>query len=100
MADPAAAVQRLWELTGEPVPPLDFLDASVLRLQQGHTVAGNPDRYQSEVKIKPDVEWQAKMLAAAKHMVTALTWPLLLHFGYFKPQASEASHSIQSARVL
>lgn len=100
VADPAAAVQRLWERTGEPLPPLEFLSQPVLHLHQGHTVAGNPDRYQSEVKIKPDVEWQAKMPAVARRVVTALTWPLLLRLGYFNPPAPDAENSNQPARVL
>ena len=94
VADPVEAIRRLWELTGEPLPPLDFLDAPALRLRQGHTVAGNPDRFQSEVKIKPDLEWQAKMRPFDRRLVTALTFPLLLHLGYFKPQAPKASRPI------
>lgn len=100
VADPAGAIRRLWEQTGEPLPQTDSLSEPVLHLQQGHTVAGNPDRYQSEVQIKPDVEWQAKMPVSARRMVTALTWPLLLRLGYFKPQAPEAFHPIQPSRVL
>ncbi len=100
VADPPEAVRRLWERTGEPMPPLDFLQDSVLHLHQGHTVAGNPDRFQSEIKIKPDLEWQTKMPPAERRLVTALTWPLLLHFGYLKPSPSLKQDSIQPARVL
>ena len=101
VADPAAAVLRLWERTGEPPPPLDFLEAPVLHLHQGHTVAGNPDRFQSDVKIKPDLEWQAKMPPLDRRLVTALTWPLLLRLGYFHPPPSPAAENCnQPARVL
>ncbi len=96
VADPVAAIRRLWERVGEPTPPLDFLSEPVLHLHQGHTVAGNPDRFQSEVKIKPDTEWQTKMPASDRRLVTALTWPLLLRFGYLKPPKTR----IQPSRVL
>ena len=99
VADPAAAVQGLWEMIGEPLPPLDFLREPVLRLNQGHTVAGNPDRFQSEVTLRPDLEWQAKMRPADRRLVTALTWPLLLRLGYLKP-SPDSQNQIQPVRVL
>lgn len=99
VADPAAAVRRLWEPTGEPEPPLDFLQSPVLHLSQGHTVAGNPDRFQSEIKIKPDLEWQTKMPPADRRLVTALTAPLLLRLGYLK-RAPKAGPQLQPSGVL
>ena len=96
VADPAAAVRRVWEPTGGPTPPLDFLQSPVLRLHQGHTVAGNPDRFQSEVKIKPDLEWQTKMPPADRRIVTALTAPLLLRHGYLKPKRKSDPHLLPS----
>lgn len=98
--DPAAAVARVWELTGRPLPPLDFLRSPVITLTPGHSSAGNPDRFQSEVRIKPDTEWQTKMPPVDRAVVTALTFPLLLRHGYLPAPVSAPDPAIQPASVL
>ena len=99
VADPAASIRRVWEPTGEPEPPLEFLQSPMLHLHPGHTVAGNPDRFQSEVKLKPDLEWQTTMPPAAQRLVTALTAPLLLRLGYLKPKR-KSDPQLQPSGVL
>ncbi len=48
-----------------------------------HTVSGNPLRFQSAtVEIRPDLEWQSALPAGKRRLTTALTWPLLLRYGY------------------
>jgi hypothetical protein len=48
-----------------------------------HTVAGNPVRFeQGSVKLVLDREWREKMPRRDRMIVTALTMPLLLRYGY------------------
>jgi hypothetical protein len=48
-----------------------------------HTVSGNPSRFGTgKIEIKRDEEWKVKMRGADKNIVTALTAPLLLKYGY------------------
>ena len=54
--DPAAALSSVWELLGEPPPALDFLHASPLALSASHTVNGNPNRFEAQVSVQPDLE--------------------------------------------
>lgn len=62
---------------------LDFIDGYNVKLKVNHTVSGNPMRFDHGViKIHPDMEWQQKMAKMQKFTVTALTWPLLLKYGY------------------
>ena len=50
---------------------------------ENHTVAGNPVRLAGgEVPIRPDLEWRTRLRPAARRTVTALTWPLLLRYGF------------------
>ena len=98
--DPSAAVAWVWELTGRPLPPLDFLRLPSITLAPGHSAAGNPDRFQSEVRIKPDTEWQTKMPPLDRAVVTALTFPLLLRYGYLPAPKSTPDPAIQPASVL
>jgi hypothetical protein len=48
-----------------------------------HTVSGNPARFSSgRIPIRPDEQWRSAMPAAQRRIVTALTFPLLTHYGY------------------
>ena len=54
-----------------------------MRLGPRHTIAGNPARYLTGlIKLGQDNEWQDAMTSSHKNLVTALTWPLLGHYGY------------------
>ena len=46
-------------------------------------VAGNPLRFhRGEVPIRPDVEWRSRLGPAPRWVVTGLTWPLLVRYGF------------------
>jgi hypothetical protein len=48
-----------------------------------HTVSGNPGRFRTgSIELRADEEWKAKMGGSQKKVVTALTSPLLLKYGY------------------
>jgi len=53
-----------------------------------HTVSGNPMRFTTgRIPIRPDESWRTAMPAGQRRMVTALTLPLLSHYGYARPAA-------------
>lgn len=99
VADPSAAMAQIWEMTGQPLPPFDFLRSPTVTLAQGHSASGNPDRFQPEVWIKPDTEWQTKLPPLDWAVVTALTFPLLLRHDYLS-SPSAPRPSVHPARVL
>lgn len=91
--EPRQVLSRLLAGMGcESPPDADFLNGDhVVRLDVNHTVSGNPNRFeQGAVTIRPDVEWQEKMTKGRKRLVTALTWPLLNHYGYMNHHGSVA----------
>jgi hypothetical protein len=48
-----------------------------------HTVSGNPLRFEGgPLSIHPDLEWIGKIRVRDRQVVTGLTWPLLLRYGY------------------
>jgi hypothetical protein len=54
-----------------------------ISLSVDHTVSGNPSRFRTgNIELRPDEEWKAKMRGVDKNVVTALTAPLLLKYGY------------------
>ena len=61
----------------------DILRGREVSLSVDHTVSGNPGRFRSgSMKLQPDEEWKVKMRVADRSIVTALTAPLLLKYGY------------------
>lgn len=70
-------------------PRLDFLHGTRARLGVDHTVAGNPMRFASgEVDLSIDCEWKTAMRPRDRALVTALTWPLLVRYGYLDRRPS------------
>jgi len=62
---------------------LNFIDGSNVNLKVNHIVSGNPMRFERGMTgVRPDMEWQQKMNTRQKFLVTALTWPILLRYGY------------------
>lgn len=72
--------------------PLDPSEMALRTLPPGvaHTVSGNPMRFEKgNIELRLDVEWQRKMLRRQRLLVSALTWPLLLRYGYLGAPARE-----------
>jgi len=61
----------------------DVVQGREISVSVDHTVSGNPARFGTgSIKLQPDEEWKVKMRGADKNIVTALTAPLLLKYGY------------------
>lgn len=62
---------------------LDFIGEGHVDLTADHTVAGNPVRFrQGRLDVRADDEWSTAMPWGQRLTVTAITWPLLLRYGY------------------
>ncbi|MFN2432176.1 MAG: sulfotransferase [Gemmatimonadota bacterium] len=80
---PAEALRRVISATGEPSPDVAFLRDGGLELAENHLVAGNPVRFtRGWTPVSADTEWRQAMPAGQRTLVTALTWPLLLAYGF------------------
>jgi hypothetical protein len=85
VADPRGTLTRICSAIAEPNPRLDFLEGQTAHLGKGHTVAGNPVRFQEgPVDIKPDMEWVDNLSKRQKAVACAYTWPLMMYYGYFR----------------
>jgi hypothetical protein len=61
----------------------DVVRGREISLSADHTVSGNPGRFRrGNIELQADEEWRVKMRGADKNVVTALTAPLLLKYGY------------------
>lgn len=67
---------------------LRFLDGESLNLGVHHTVSGNPMRLRhGPVVLRLDQEWEEKMRPAHRRLVSFMTFPLLLRYGYLRRRA-------------
>jgi hypothetical protein len=88
--NPQKSLSGLFGDLGIEPPALDFINDFHARLKISHTVSGNPVRFTNkEIKIKPDTEWRHAMAKRHKWLVTLMTWPLLLKYGYFKEEGPQ-----------
>ena len=89
VADPRGTVRGLLRALGEDPSHADALADGRVDFGENHTVAGNPIRFKrGVVEIRADSEWQARMPARQRALVTGLTWPLLWRYGFLGPRAA------------
>ncbi len=74
-------------MSSGPAPDLRFIGGDAgsawADLTAAHTASGNPMRFATgRIEIRPDDRWRTAMPAADRRTVTALTFPLLAHYGY------------------
>lgn len=83
IAEPAASVDALLELTGTNRAENPVRGRTV-SLGRNHTVTGNPDRFRSGPTLlrAGDDAWRTELPATAKAMTLALSWPLMGRYGY------------------
>jgi hypothetical protein len=85
VADPVGVMSRISAMAGYEMGPrdLDFVEESGLRLSTEHSVSGNPMRFSDgTVPLRVDDAWRSAMTRKHKAVVTALTAPGMLRYGY------------------
>lgn len=84
-ATPQATVREMLAGIGwsGPPPELPFLEERTARLGTAHTVSGNPQRFDTgAIDLHVDDEWRRAMPTADRLLVTAVSAPLLVRYGY------------------
>lgn len=80
---PAATASAIAMFAGADEAALPFSSDRDITLNPTHTVWGNPSRLKvGRVELRADDAWRSRMQSSDRFMVTALTWPLLLRYGY------------------
>ena len=93
-ARPYDIASTIVKFAGENCAKLPFEDEHIVNLRALHTVAGNPNRFiTGRVEIRNDEKWPSELGTGSKLLVTAMTWPFLLRYGYrISPGAAQISH--------
>jgi hypothetical protein len=83
LADPNAAMSKLmapYEWTRDRLKDPENME---IVLEPTHSISGNPMRFKSgQFGLKLDDEWRRAMQPKDRRLATAMTWPLLLRYGY------------------
>lgn len=83
VARPRESLMSILRFAGEADCPVPLVNENQVMIHPTHTVAGNPVRYDSGLTtLRLDNEWITEIAAGDRWLVTALTWPLLLRYGY------------------
>jgi hypothetical protein len=82
-ADPRGTLDGVVSWLGQDAADLPFAADGSLELSAAHTVAGNPMRFLTgRLELRADNVWYVKLADRDRRPVTAVTWPLLLRYGY------------------
>ncbi len=85
VADPRAELLRVLDelaLSGAE-RTLGFLEDASAHLLPTHGISGNPMRFEhGRVALRVDDEWRTSMSLPRRALISAVTWPLLRHYGY------------------
>lgn len=87
VADPVNTVLQLAGFLGvSPRPWIDLL-GSAQPLKPGHVVAGNRLRMQTQITLRPDIEWQTGLAASQQHILWLLAGWKARAYGYtYRPR--------------
>jgi hypothetical protein len=88
MEDPRRDLQRVAVSVGGPTDRVAyaFVSAGVVNLGVHHTVSGNRVRSsRGALRLRVDSEWLSRITRRDRTLVSLLTWPLLLGYGYLTP---------------
>ncbi len=98
VASPTTEIARIAEFLGSKASPSElsiFADESI-DIAENHMMSGNPHRLgRGQIQLRLDDEWRTKMRPTDRTVVTLLTSPLSLAYGYLRgrrsPQATSGS---------
>jgi hypothetical protein len=83
VADPPGSVRRILAMVGLQDAALPFVSGHEAHTSANHSVAGNPDRLRhGQITLRSDDRWRTAMGSRDRRLVSALTSPLLLRYGY------------------
>jgi hypothetical protein len=86
-AEPRAQLERVLDGLDPGSRELGFLDGGEVEVAADqHSIRGNPMRFEhGRQTVRVDDAWRTQMRRGTRRLVTAVTWPLLLTYGYLRP---------------
>jgi hypothetical protein len=82
VSDPEARLREVARHADGLDHDLPFLRGTSVTLGGHHLVDGNPVRFQRELTLSVDDEWQRRLSGPDRRTMSTLTWPLLRRYAY------------------
>jgi hypothetical protein len=83
VADPSSTLEATGNFAGTPIVPESVLDGLSFPTGKMHTSWGNPSRVgRTSITIRQDDAWRSELSGLSKVVITLLTFPLILRYGY------------------
>ena len=80
---PSSISAQIAEHIGVREPAFPFVSEKAIALGSDHSLRGNPSRFDhGVVSIRPDMEWRSNLAFRGKALITVLTLPWLMKYGY------------------
>jgi hypothetical protein len=90
VSEPQDTVKHILDLVQAELSPTLFVTSRKVNLGGNHAVWGNPSRFLTGVvDLRLDDQWEMEIKKSVRNIVTALTWPLLLRYGYLGKRAAQ-----------
>lgn len=99
---PAATLRRILRMTGEVEEDgrLAHIDGRTVHLGAQHILSGNPVRARvGRIPLREDVAWRREMEPGRRRLVTGLTFPFLLRYGFVAARAGKVRPSTEETAV-
>ncbi|MGD9509620.1 MAG: sulfotransferase [Geminicoccaceae bacterium] len=80
--DPATTLERLGSAIGADLSAVSRMLSQGAPLAPGHVMAGNRLRMHDALRLRPDLEWQARLPEEQRRLVERLCRPVLRRYGY------------------
>ncbi len=100
VASPRPTLERALRGVGLPAAPADLahVGESCVTLERSHGVAGSRTRFTAgRIELQLDDAWRSALPVTARRVVTAVTLPQLVGYGYVGPRATTASTASRTA---
>jgi hypothetical protein len=82
-AEPQKGIRHILEFVGEERAALPHVAEHEAKLGVNHNIWGNPSRFRTgTVEVRPDKEWISRIEPDDRRLITSLTFPLLVRYGY------------------
>lgn len=101
LADPRASLVDACRQLGLPLSPTELppVRQGRVELAPSHGLSGNPSRFVSgPVELRRDEGWRSGMALTDRVLVTAVTLPLLLAYGYHRDEAAKSPSPAELTR--
>jgi hypothetical protein len=96
IASPTTEIGRIAEFLGSQVSPseLSIFGTDSIDIPDNHMMSGNPHRLgRKQIQLRLDEEWRTKMRPRDRMIVTGITSPLALAYGYLGARRSRQARS-------